>query len=235
MLTITGTDQIVRGLHEMLGRWGWFHLESGTDIRSVFGLTGGLPVTMCVGGNVRDVMLATRPNSGSALLFFTPQPLDVELPAVLVGMHGFSTQPVIDGSFPLSLIDDWGVDDVMAAAFDSLGNPASIAVLIDLAVLDVVFEPGSQRARPGGLDPRRLGRAAYLSGRNSIVNNVGLVAAFERAPSDLVPSDVVPSDLGPSDLGPSDLGPSDLVPSDLGRYANLAHVALSFCAGLAAR
>lgn len=205
MLTITGTDSMVRGLHEMIGQWGGFDLESGTDVRSVFRPSGGLPVTMSVGENIRDVMHATRPDAGSALLVITPQPLEAQPPVVMVGLHGFSNQPPVEGSFPLPLIDDWGVDDVMAAAFDSLGNPASVAVLIDLAVLDLAFEPGSQRARPGGLDPRRLARAAYLSGRHSPVNNVGLVAAVVH------------------------------VPPDPGPHANLAHVALSFCAGLAAR
>jgi arginase family enzyme len=157
----------------------------------------------------------TRPDAGSALLVITPQPLEAQPPAVMVGLHGFSNQPPVEGSFPLSLIDDWGVDDVMAAAFDSLGNQGSVAVLIDLSVLDLAFEPGSQRARPGGLDPRRLARAAYLSGRHSQVNKVGLVAAVAPIQSALDPPEMVSVYLGP--------------------HANLAHVALSFCAGLAAR
>lgn len=155
---------------------------------------------MNVGTDVRDVMLAIRPGDGSALLVVTPEPLAARPPAVLVGLHGFSGQPAVEGSYPLALIDDWGVDDVMASAFDSLGKPGSIAVLIDLSVLDLAFEPGSRHARPGGLDPRRLGRAAYLSGRHPNVNTVGLVAAVSTGP-----------------------------------HANLAHVALSFCAGVAAR
>jgi hypothetical protein len=200
---------MVAGLHKALAEWGSFHVESGTNVAA---LLAGPPfpghrddtegtVVINLGDDVGRVMNATRGNSVSALVALISEPIEASPPVVAVGLHGFSAHSTPDGSFPLSLVDDWGIDDVMAAAFDSIpGEISKIALLVDLAVLDPAFEPRSKRTRPGGLDTRRLGRAAYVAGRHQRVSRVGLVASAPDAP-----------------------------------VANLAHVTLSFCAGLAAR
>lgn len=200
---------MVAGLHKALAEWGSFHVESGTNFAALLA-DPAVPgrrqdtedtVVINLGDDVDQVMNVTRGNSGSPLVALIREPIEVSPPVVAVGLHGFSTHSTPDGSFPLALVDDWGIDDVMAAAFDSLPDGISeIALLVDLAVLDSAFEPRSKRSRPGGLDPRRLGRAAYVAGRHQLVSRVGLVASGPDAP-----------------------------------MANLAHVTLSFCAGLAGR
>ena len=195
---------MVAGLHKALAEWGSFHVESGTDVASMLAYPGHHQdiegtVVINLGDDVGRVMNVTRGDSVSALVALISEPIVASPPVVAVGLHGFSVHSTPDGSFPLSLVDDWGIDDVMAAAFDSVPGE-KIALLVDLAVLDPAFEPRSERTRPGGLDTRRLGRAAYVAGRHQRVSRVGLVASSPDAP-----------------------------------MANLAHVMLSFCAGLAAR
>jgi arginase family enzyme len=97
--------------------------------------------------------------------------------AAVVGLHGFSDTPAApDTSFSMQMIDDWGIDDVMASALDLASRQKrALAVLFDLAVLDPAFE--RDRTTPGGLDPRRLFRAARAAGRRPDVAAAGFVKA----------------------------------------------------------
>ena len=102
-------------------------------------------------------------------------------PAATVGLHGFAeTTGASDSSFSMQMVDDWGIDDVMATAMDlaSRQGPA-LAVLFDLSVLDPCFD--TERTIPGGLDLRRLFRAARTCGRRPDV----AAAGFVKAGSDL--------------------------------------------------
>ena len=98
-------------------------------------------------------------------------------PAAIVGLHGFSDRSSpSDSSFSMQMIDDWGIDDVMASALDLASRQGrELAVLFDLAVLDPAFDHG--RTTPGGLDLRRLFRAARACGRRSDVVAAGFVKA----------------------------------------------------------
>jgi arginase family enzyme len=79
-----------------------------------------------------------------------------------------------ENSFTIQMIDDWGIDEVMASAFDLASRSGlPIAALIDLAVLDPVFD--SNRTVPGGLDMKRLLRAARATGRRSDLTAAGFV------------------------------------------------------------
>ena len=97
--------------------------------------------------------------------------------AAVVGLHGFSDKPFApDTSFSMQMIDDWGIDDVMASALDVASRQKrALAVFFDLAVLDPVFE--DERTTPGGLDLRRLFRAARSCGRRADVSAAGFVKA----------------------------------------------------------
>lgn len=98
-------------------------------------------------------------------------------PAAVVGLHGFSAIPgAPDTSFSMQMIDDWGIDDVMASALDLASRRGrEMAVLFDLAVLDPAFD--HVRTSPGGLDLRRLFRAARACGRRPDVAAAGFVKA----------------------------------------------------------
>ena len=98
-------------------------------------------------------------------------------PAAQVGLHGFGEAGgATDTSFSMQMIDDWGIEDVMASALDLASRQGpTLAVLFDLAVLDPAFDPGG--TVPGGLDMRRLLRAARASGRRPEVAAAGFVMA----------------------------------------------------------
>jgi len=98
-------------------------------------------------------------------------------PAAQVGLHGFAEAGgAPDTSFSMQMVDDWGIEDVMASALDLASRQGStLAVLFDLAVLDPAFDPGG--TVPGGLDVRRLLRAARACGRRPEVAAAGFVKA----------------------------------------------------------
>ena len=98
-------------------------------------------------------------------------------PAVQVGLHGFAEAGVpTDTSFSMQMIDDWGIEDVMASALDLASRQGpTLAAVFDLAVLDPAFDPGG--TVPGGLDMRRLLRAARVCGRRPEVAAAGFVTA----------------------------------------------------------
>lgn len=188
ILSVRGPDLMLEQLRRVASALGTVHLESGTDVGSLLAaafnnevVASAATVVIHVGDDVGRVMYAVLDDS-AALVALTSAPIVAPGPVVAIGVHGFSDRKSPDGSFPLSLVDDWGIDDVMAAAFDSVPTGVlPIALLIDLAVLDPVYEPQSRRTQPGGLDPRRLARAAYVSGRQSRISRVGVVASAPDA------------------------------------------------------
>lgn len=185
ILTVRGPDVMVDALRVAVSGRRTFHLESGTDVGPLLADSAfdnesgaGEATLIHLGHDVSRVLSTTRGDESLALVAVTPEPIEARGRVVMVGLHGFSDRKAPDGSFSISLIDDWGVDDVMASAFDSVpGGDSPIALLFDLAVLDPVYEPQSSRAKAGGLDPRRLARAAYVSGRQSRVRRVGMVSS----------------------------------------------------------
>ena len=198
-VNVVGPDHLVTGLRRFLEVYGTVHVESGVDVGAM--LTGKGEVMVILGNDPVELHDRLVANSGSSVLVIASTPISGWAGHAMVGAHGFARERVSEGSFPLSLVDDWGMDDVMAAAFDSLPtDEGNIVVLVDLAVLDSIFEPDSHRSQPGGLDPRRLARACFLAGRHPRVSRIGLLTSGPNA-----------------------------------QTANLAHAALSFCAGVAGR
>lgn len=188
ILSVRGSDLMLEELRGAASALGTVHLESGTDVGSLLAAAldnkvvgSAATVAIHVGDDVGRIMHAALDDS-AALVAFTSAPIEAPRPVVAIGLHGFSDRTAPDGSFLLSLVDDWGIDDVMSAAFDSVpAGDSPIALLIDLAVLDPVYEPQSRRTQPGGLDPRRLARAAYVSGRQPRIGRVGVVASAPDA------------------------------------------------------
>ena len=157
-------------------------LDSGVDVRRLRAVLapadherrGGLPVVI---GSQADAVL-------EELEEFLVVQVGPGVPigprrnvAAVVGLHGFSDRPgAADTSFSMQMVDDWGIDDVMASALDLASRQGrALAVLFDLAVLDPAFE--DDRATPGGLDLRRLFRAARSCGRRADVSAAGFVKA----------------------------------------------------------
>lgn len=166
----------------MLNRVVGVDLDSGVDVRRLRAVMapadheekGGLPLV--VGSRPEGVLealeqflvvqLGPGPPIGS--------PRNV---AAVVGLHGFADRPgAADTSFSMQMVDDWGIDDVMASALDLASRQdRALAVIFDLAVLDPAFE--DERTTPGGLDLRRLFRAARSCGRRADVSAAGFVKA----------------------------------------------------------
>ena len=157
-------------------------LDSGVDVRRLNAVIapsdheskGGLPVV--VGSRPERVLEALEQflvvQLGPGPPLGSPRNL-----AAVVGLHGFSDRPgPADTSFSMQMVDDWGIDDVVASALDLASRQdRALAVLFDLAVLDPAFE--DERTTPGGLDLRRLFRAARSCGRRADVSAAGFVKA----------------------------------------------------------
>ena len=181
-LLISSPDRTLLEIAPMLNQVVGVDLDSGVDVRRLKAVMapvrtegrGGLPVVV---GSQPDRVL-------EELEQFAVVQVGPGLPigpqgnvAAVVGLHGFSDRPVApDTSFSMQMIDDWGIDDVIASALDVASRQKrALAVFFDLAVLDPAFE--DERTTPGGLDLRRLFRAARSCGRRADVFGAGFVKA----------------------------------------------------------
>ena len=183
-LLISTPDGTLDDIAGLLDAVAGIDLDTGADVRRLRAAVGsgsvGEPgVTGVVIGAGREAVYEELRRFSivevAATLPGDPDP--DRMPRALVGLHGFSARRVAaDCSFPMQTIEDWGIDDVMAAAMDlaSRHEPA-LAVLFDLAVLDPAFD--AVGTIPGGLDLTRLLRAARISGRHPGVAAAGFVKA----------------------------------------------------------
>lgn len=90
---------------------------------------------------------------------------------------------------PLEEVCDRGIKQVIVRAFDMLAERVdSIAVDVDLDVLDRAHAPGTAGARPGGLTPLQLRQAAYQCGLQRKVRTLDLVELDPTKDSDGVTS-----------------------------------------------
>ena len=184
-LLISSPDRTLAEIVPILNEVVAIDLDSGADVRKLKAVISpdnddGMSGTRVVIGSQPDLVLEKL--SRFSIVEVVPaqsagRPPSQRSPAAVVGVHGFSESTgAPDTSFSMQMIDDWGIDDVMATALDlaSRQGPA-LAVLFDLAVLDPAFD--HPRTTPGGLDLRRLFRAARASGRRPDVAAVGFVKA----------------------------------------------------------
>jgi formiminoglutamase len=77
-----------------------------------------------------------------------------------------------------------GIDEAVAVALDHLDDVAAIYVDLDVDVLDVAHAPACPGARPGGLTPDQLMRAASLLGAEPRVRAADLVEVDASADHD---------------------------------------------------
>ena len=184
-LLISSPDDTLAAIAPMLNEVAGIDLESGADVRRLKAAIAsdrheGVGGTRVVIGSQPDRVLEELSEFSIVEVAAAPSTsrlVSQRRPAAVVGLHGFSeTAGTPDTSFSVQMIDDWGIDDVMATALDlaSREGPA-LAVLFDLAVLDPAFD--QIRTIPGGLDLRRLFRAARASGRRPEVSAAGFVKA----------------------------------------------------------
>ena len=193
-LLISSPDGTLNGIKSLLERNVGVDLDTGSDVRTLRAAvqfdpasgsrTTGSPTTESQA--TRVVIGSDRDRVYDQLQQFAVVEVAPSLPAhrnvtstplALVGLHGFADRvPRADTVFSMQTIDDWGIEDVMAAALDlaSRDGPAP-AVLFDLAVLDPAYD--SEGTIPGGLDMRRLLRGARTCGRNPDVAAAGFVRA----------------------------------------------------------
>lgn len=151
----------VRGLAPDLGRVGLLTLDAHADFRTTDGgLTNGNPVRALV----EDGLPGTS--------------------VVQVGIQPFANSPAYladarrAGITMISSDDvrERGIDAVIGEALDGLaGRTEAIYVDLDIDVLDAAFAPGAPGARPGGLAPWELHRAARRCGGHPAVRAIDLV------------------------------------------------------------
>jgi hypothetical protein len=193
-LIISSPDETLGEIAPLLERLVGVDLETGADVRTLsaaFGLDGTettAPTTLLVGAQPDLVLAGLRRFSLVGVAASLPaersssdQSPPNQRSIITVGLHGFAgTRAAPDTSFSIQMIDDWGIEDVMASAFDLASRQGlPLAVMFDLAVLDPAFD--RKRTIPGGLDMRRLLRAARAAGRRTDV----IAGGFVKAGSDL--------------------------------------------------
>lgn len=179
-LRMSSPDRTLVEIVPLLNRVVGVDLDSGVDVRRLKAVIapaqddrrGGLPVLV---GSQPDRLLEELERF-SVVQVGPGRPIGPHRNlAAVVGLHGFSDIPgAPETSFSMQMIDDWGIDDVMASALDLASRQGrELAVLFDLAVLDPAFD--DERTTPGGLDLRRLFRAARACGRRPDVAAAGFV------------------------------------------------------------
>lgn len=181
-LLISSPDRTLAEIAPLLNQVVGIDLDSGVDVRR---LKAVIPPARHEGSGGLRVVVGSRPDrvleelEQFSVVQVGPGPTigPPGIVAAVVGPHGFSDRPIPpDTSFSMQMIDDWGIDDVMASALDVASRQKrALAVVFDLAVLDPAFE--EERATPGGLDLRRLFRAARSCGRRADVCAAGFVKA----------------------------------------------------------
>ena len=181
-LLISSPDRTLIEIAPMLNQVAGVDLDSGADVRRLKAVISSVEDEASVG--FRMVIGSQLETVFEELGRFSIVEVGPGLPAAprgepaaIVGIHGFSDRSsASDTSFSMQMIDDWGIDDVMASALDLASRQErELAVLFDLAVLDPAYDQG--RATPGGLDLRRLFRAARTCGRRPDVAAAGFVKA----------------------------------------------------------
>lgn len=160
-----GDNSVTRlGVHAMevpLERCGLLTFDAHHDLRDLGGgLTNGNPVRALLedglrGGNI--VQLGIQP--------FTNSPRYAQI-AREAGISVVTAESVYTR----------GVDLTVSNALAALASKTdAIYVDLDVDVLDQVFAPGSPGARPGGLQPWMLRRAARMCGKHAAVRVMDIV------------------------------------------------------------
>ena len=155
------TRPAVRGMHEDLQQCGLLTLDAHLDLRT---LEGGLRN----GNPVRALLADGLPGEN----------------IVQIGIQSFANsmeyfQVAKDAGIcviPVEQVMDEGVEPVVKRALQELAHKVeTIYVDLDLDVMDRMFAPATAGARPSGLTPLDIRRAAYLCGAHTKVQVMDLV------------------------------------------------------------
>ena len=180
-LIIYSSDATLAAVAALLAETVGIDLDTGADVRALqpaialeYPVPAGTPL-LVIGSESEPVFYDLRDFAVVAVA--ARPPADPHPPVALVGVHGFSDMSAArDSTFPMQTIDDWGIDDVMGLAIDLASRRGgAIAVVFDLAVLDPAFD--ADGTIPGGLDMRRLLRAARSCGRRPEIAAAGFIRA----------------------------------------------------------
>ena len=180
-LVISSPDGTLAAVAALLTATVGIDLDTGADVRALRAAhklesTAEIDAPLVVVGSEADRVYEELRQFAVIAMTARP-PAILPAPVALVGVHGFSDiVGARDSTFSMETIDDWGIDDVMGLAIDLASRQGRvIAVLVDLAVLDPAFD--GDGTIPGGLDMRRLLRAARSCGRRPEIAAAGFVRA----------------------------------------------------------
>lgn len=162
---IGGNNAITRpaflGMAKVMNRFGLLTFDAHLDLRDLAGgLNNGNPVRALLedglpGANIVQIGIQSFANSADYAKIARNAGIDV---------------------VPVEAIATQGIEVTVADALDRLAEHVdSIYVDLDLDVLDRAYAPGCAGARPGGLSPVQLRKAAYYCGCHPKVRALDLV------------------------------------------------------------
>jgi arginase family enzyme len=161
LVLLGGDNSITYPGCQALPRCGLLTLDAHLDMRHLDGgLTNGNPVAALLrdglpGDHVFQIGIQSFANSA-----------DYARDAAQAGNH------IVTGD----CVRERGIEQVLRDAFDYLDpRVQQIYVDLDVDVLDRMYSPATPGARPGGLRPWEIRRAAYLCGAHSKVRVMDLV------------------------------------------------------------
>ncbi|HVW78326.1 MAG TPA: agmatinase family protein [Alloacidobacterium sp.] len=155
------TRPAVRGMHSNLQRCGLLTLDAHLDLRTLEGgLRNGNPVRALLadglpGENIAQVGIQSFANSAEYFRIAKEAGIRV---------------------VPVEQVVDQGIEATIAAVLQELAQKVDVIYVdLDLDVMDRGFAPATAGARPGGLTPLDVRRAAYLCGAHPKVRVMDLV------------------------------------------------------------
>jgi len=155
------TRPALRGMYGDLKQCGLLTLDAHFDLRTLEGgLRNGNPVRALLAGglpgeNILQIGIQSFANSPAYFQVAKDAGIDV---------------------FPVEQVTEEGIEVILERALHQLARKVEVIYVdLDLDVMDRAFAPATAGARPGGLTPLEIRRAAYLCGAHPKVRVMDLV------------------------------------------------------------
>jgi arginase family enzyme len=155
------TRPALRGMYGSLKQCGLLTLDAHLDLRTLEGgLRNGNPVRALLadglpGENIVQIGIQSFANSSEYFQIAKDAGIDV---------------------FPVEQVTEEGIEVIFERALHQLARKVEVIYVdLDLDVMDRAFAPATAGARPGGLTPLDIRRAAYICGRHPKVRVMDLV------------------------------------------------------------
>jgi formimidoylglutamase len=155
------TRPALRGLHSNLKQCGLLTLDAHLDLRTLEGeLRNGNPVRALLadglpGENIVQIGIQAFANSAAYFQIAEDAGIDI---------------------IPIEHVAEKGIEIIVERALHQLARRVEVIYVdLDLDVMDRAFAPATAAARPGGLTPLDIRRAAYLCGAHPKVRVMDLV------------------------------------------------------------